>query len=184
MSSKIIAIVIGVVVLIGAGYMMYTNKANTLDDAAGGTSLAGSEDAGRNDTPDTTMGGAFRGSLFDLAARGGNYQCTFSSAADGTQSSGTVYVSGNMVRGNFKSVSSGTMMESHMITRDGYVYTWSPAMSTGMKLMMQGSGTGTTGTQGNYADANQQYDYDCDSWNLDASQFELPSGVQFMQFGQ
>lgn len=185
MSSKLIVGVVLVVVLVGAGYVVYTQKANNLGDAAGGTSLAGSDDAGRNDTPDTPMGGIFRGSLFDLAARGGNYICTFTAATAEGESSGTVYVSGDTVRGEFMTSAAGTTMESHMLNMGGYVYTWSPAMPTGMKMRAtQGTGDASTGTQGSYSDMQQEYDYDCNAWSLDTSKFALPEGVQFMEFGR
>jgi hypothetical protein len=68
-----------------------------------------------------------------------------------------------------------------MITRDGYMYSWSPMMPTGMKLKVTPGG-GSSGAQGN-ADIQQPYDYDCNTWSGDASQFALPEGVSFMEFG-
>ena len=172
MSTKLIASIVGVVIVVGAGfYFFQLMGVRGLETSDEGT--------------DIPQSGAsrFSGTMTDLLARGGSYKCVYSQNTDGTESSGTVYTSGNMMRGDFMSTTPQGTVESHMVTRDGYFYSWSSAMPTGMKIMMQGSGSGATGSQGDYTDVNQQYDYDCDPWSGDATQFSLPAGVNFMEFG-
>lgn len=175
MSMKLIGIIAGVVVLGGVAAYIVMNPASlsVMSDTTGESQTE--ETAGRTD-------GMFSGSLADLIGRGGDWQCTFDVASGVANSSGTVYVSGEKLRGDFSSMvpQLNQTIDSHMIQNDGYVYVWTSLTPQGFKAKTTiGTPDGTTAFQGQGVDINQQYDYNCTRWAADASVFELPRGVTF-----
>jgi hypothetical protein len=138
-------------------------------------------------TEDNTSqdGGDFSGSMEELVARGGNYRCTFSHQSDTDDSSGTIYISGSSIRGDFVSLIQRINVESHMIQSGGYIYTWSSTMPTGFKLKVATTTeAGGTAIPGQYSDVDQTYSYDCESWSPDNSKFSIPSTITFKELGQ
>lgn len=99
--------------------------------------------------------GAYTGTLQQLAERGGDYRCVFSS----NNISGTVYTSGGRVRGDFVA----GPVDSHMILIGGYVYTWSPVVPGGLKTPV-GDGSG-----------REAYHFTCKPWTPDEGMFTLPA---------
>lgn len=122
-----------------------------------------------------------RGSMEQLVARGGSWECSVSSETENSTSSGVVYVANGMIRGDFTSVvpQLGTV-ESHMIVRDEYVHTWSSAMSQGVKLPVAMDASAEVSAGENPYQA--EYDYSCKPWSGDNSRFVLPSNVTFVEF--
>lgn len=128
-------------------------------------------------------GNEFSGSLAQLQQRGGNYRCTFSHDTEVVRSTGVVYVADEKVRGDFESETQGISVDSHMITRDGFIYTWSPIAPTGFKtVQVDTQANGTTETSGEYSDFQQSYDYSCESWSVDESKFQIPD-ISFVEIG-
>jgi hypothetical protein len=125
-----------------------------------------------------------RGSLKDLMSRGTS-KCTVSNSVENSESSGTVYIADGKMRGDFKIVtkSPASTIESHMISDGEFIYTWSDAMPQGVKLAVSAAnmtGQPNAPQQDQVEMYNAALEYDCDSWSADASQFELPAGVTFM----
>lgn len=125
---------------------------------------------------------AFKGSMKDLIARGGEYKCSFTHSTDAGDSSGTVYISGMKMRGDFVSVITAgeASMESHMISDGEFTYVWSPAMPMGMKMKITEEMT-PSGTTVQAVPVDQELDYSCEKWNVVESQFSLPAGVNFTE---
>lgn len=121
---------------------------------------------------------AFTGTLADLASRGGSYRCSVSQESDVASTAGTVLVDGGRVRGDFTSTvvaAGGLSVETHIIIRDDYTYTWTPIAPTGFRARVaQGGSAGDASLSGQYADFSQAYSYECDPWSVDESAFELP----------
>ncbi len=140
------------------------------------------EDTDTNTAEETGSDTAFTGSITDLASRGGNHTCTFEHGSDAGESSGTVYISGTDMRGDFKTVAQGVTVESHMIQKDGFMYTWSPASPSGFKMKIDGTASASTGApSGSYGDLDQSYSYECSTWSRDNSKFAIPA-ISFMEF--
>ncbi len=165
---------IGLLVVLGAGgALVYFNSSSPASDSQGEAQQSNEEVLAED--------GSFSGSLADLMGRGGNWKCEFSHSVNGISSSGTVYVAGASIRGDFSSSvpQLATPVDSHMIQDGGYVYVWSS--------MMQGRGFKTKSAQGDASsgsaqggiDVNQMLDYTCAPWAKDASKFALPVGVEF-----
>lgn len=153
-----------VVVLVGAWYITSQK-----------TSSSALIPAGSNEKEAPTSG-----TLAALAARGGSWKCDVTQVSDAGSTTGTVYVSGGKVRGDFTTngTSAGTM-ESHMISDGSDIYVWSSMMPTGMKMKAtaQSQTDHAASSQQDYY--NQNYDYRCAPWSEDAAQFTLPATVTF-----
>jgi hypothetical protein len=166
--NKYILIALALVVLIGGG--LYVAKSRPTTPSSGGQEQQQSS----------------RGSLRSLLGMGQNLTCTITNE-DG--STGTVYVAGERVRGDFASAAAqGGMM--HMIQSEGYAYLWTEGETKGMKMKFdaeESAGAQTTpgATQQNQAvDMNAEVDYSCSPWGVDASMFTLPAGVEFTDYSQ
>lgn len=121
--NKQLLIAAAVLLLLGGGLYMYKaqNSSNQESMMSGGSKNASNE--------------SIQGTLKDLAAKGVPMQCAFSNTAETGESSGTVYISGDNMRGDFSvKQPDGTMITSHMIRVDNSTYTWSSNQKQGMKM--------------------------------------------------
>lgn len=119
-------------------------------------------------------------SLKELFGLNVTQQCTFDDSAG---NSGTVYVGGGQMRGDFSSTVEGKTTVSHMIVDNQTSYLWMDDQTTGFKMAFDAATpTGTTNAAGQSEtnlDVNQKVDYRCQSWVANTSLFALPSGIQF-----
>lgn len=134
-------------------------------------------------TPDTDTNDQNQSTLKELLAMEGSQKCTVSSKTDTSESSGEVFVSGGMMRGNFTSIAANQTMESHMIVKSNTSYIWTDTMPQGFMMKLEET-TSTEGTDPQVVDVNQKYTYDCDDWTTDEKVFELPSEINFMDAAQ
>lgn len=174
METKTIISIIVALVVVGGG-VWYMTSHHQLTMPAGEATTTGENQEGS-------------GTLADLMMRSGSYKCTveMKPTADNqnAQSSGTVYIGNGKMRGDFNTVVAAMgnkTVESHMISSDGYVYTWSNLMPQGMK--MQVATNDGAATQGGL-DASAAVDYHCAPWMVQDSQFVLPTNVTFTAVGQ
>ncbi len=123
-----------------------------------------------------SQAGTFSGTFADLAKRGGNYICTVDHSTDVTRTSGTTYIAGDRIRGDFSSQVQGFNVDSHMVMKEGFIYTWSSMAPAGFKIPAgEAEGDADAQMQAQYADMKQSYEYDCSPWSVDESKFTLPS---------
>lgn len=181
---KNIYIWVGVAAVVALGaYYLFTQQ-SALAPAADSASQTETASA---DTAAADAGGSFNGSIFDLAARGGDWKCSVdaqaSTGAGQAVSSGTVYVSGNKVHGDFTSKVQGYgTVDSHLISDGAYVYSWTSIMAQGVKVKATAQSEGGTQTSGQGGDANQNYAYHCEPSAADATLFTPPAGVKFISY--
>ncbi len=131
---------------------------------------------------ETPTEGAFNGSMNELVARGGNYECNFTHATDVSDSAGTVFISGKKMRGDFVSttkVAANLKVESHMISDGEFMYNWSSAAPMGFKIAIAETTNATPTTGSQSLDYNQKLDYDCKAWTVDSSKFAIPAEIKF-----
>lgn len=131
---------------------------------------------------ESTESGQFNGSIVDLASRGGNYECTFASRTDVADSTGTVYISGIKIRGDFMTttkVAGNLKIESHMISDGEFVYTWSAGTLTGFKVAVSAESNPTSTESSASFDYNQKLDYDCKAWTVEETKFMVPTDIKF-----
>ncbi|MBX9765580.1 hypothetical protein K2X83_02975 [Patescibacteria group bacterium] len=172
MSLKIVGIIAAVLIVGGAAAFFVMNSSGN----------PGFPESGSDITTRVNQPGAYNGSLADLTRRGGDWQCTFTVENQVAQSSGTVYVSGQKLRGDFSSLvpQLNQTIDSHMIQDNGAVYVWTSLSPQGFKTETAISTPGGAAAfQEQGVDVNQAYDYNCVPWTVDPSKFELPAGVTF-----
>lgn len=120
-------------------------------------------------------------SINDLLSKGIAQSCTFVNE----QGSGTVYISGENVRGDFNSTTNEAKLESHVIVDGQTSYVWSDDSKNGIKMIFDTSATPSANTPveniGGF-DANAQANYKCSPWLVDSSVFALPGDVKFTSF--
>jgi hypothetical protein len=186
MNTKTIAIVVGVIVVLGAGYYFYSTSPTYSNSGTAGTNPLyqashTSPPSNTSSSAQVTATGNFTGTMAALASRGGAYKCTFDASTAQAQSKGTVYVSGGKSRSDFQTVAEGIPVDSYMIQMDGYVYTWTSLTPGGfkMKVAVPVAGTSVTAGSAQYANMSHSYNYDCQGWQSDVSLFQLPPNVTF-----
>lgn len=121
-----------------------------------------------------------RGSIANLLTSGKNVNCTMT-YPDG-KGSGTIYVSGHNMRGDFMvNVEAMGEVKSSMIQDGEYAYMWSDADKKGTKFKVSGlpSPSPAANSQAESVDLNQQVDLKCSAWGVDASKFTVPGDVEF-----
>jgi hypothetical protein len=108
------------------------------------------------------------GTLKNLLAMGKDQKCDISYSNDRGKTSGTVFVSGKKMRGDFSQVDNNNKkMDSHMILDETYIYSWTSASSQGLKTKVE------------VAMIDQQVQSKCTAWTVDSSKFTPPANVQF-----
>ncbi len=165
-----LVLVVGVVLIVKGGAKKDDVAVETTDD-----SVAEEETSAENP-------GVFNGSMKDLLARGGSHKCTFSQEVDNSKSTGTVYISGKKMRGDFATLETTTNMnmESHMISDGEFAYVWSAAMPMGMKMKID-MGTESPENVSQGMDYDQKLDYSCEAWVADETKFSVPTEIKFSE---
>jgi len=167
MKQKLIIGVVVVIIVVGALWAMTNKKSAPNDSPANTKNTNGIKDAKTQ-------------SLKALMAANTLQECTFQNATDSSTSEGKVYLAKGMMRGDFTSTSGGQTFTSHMITKDGTVYTWIDNMTTGFKISAdENAQAKTDDSQKQGVDINQELNYNCKPWSADNSIFELPANITF-----
>lgn len=114
-------------------------------------------------------------SFKELLALGTPQKCTFAETVANSSTTGTVYVSGGKIRGDFTSVTKSTTVKSHMISDGQTVHAWVDGMSSGFKMTLSAGAK----AQSPEMDINRPIDVACTSWTPDVSLFALPTSIKF-----
>lgn len=191
MSKIAIWVLVGIVVIGGGYYALNTSKNNNTDQSQNEVvvedtnTLNQEEDVANNivaEEPTSNKKMAF--SQF-LANDKGSYQCTVNQYVNNIESKGKVYLNNGMINGEFNTTVSGISIDTYLIVRDGFTYTWSSMLQgTGFKAkVVESTNTNTdTKTSGQYSfNAEQIGNYDCQPWTPDESKFTLPSSIIFKE---
>lgn len=169
MQKKLIILVILVAVVVGA-YFVFGGSKEVKNEELGNT----------NDEQPSGKKMAFS----QFLKQGGAYKCEVKQYMSDFENSGTMYISGQNMRGEFSTVAEGKTMTSSFVSRDGYSYTWS-SMTPGMGFKIKAeaeTANEDTDINGTYAwSADQIGDYNCENWVVDATKFELPKNVTFQE---
>jgi hypothetical protein len=128
-------------------------------------------------------------SFQDLLKKTGSYECTVKQSVAGVTTEGKVYIKGENMHAQFSSKVQGQSFETSMITKDGFVYTWSsaaPASGIKTKVVTTATqGATTTNLSSSYAwDAKDIGSYSCVVANIPAEKFVVPATVVFTELNQ
>ena len=119
--------------------------------------------------------------LKDLMASGKSQKCTYSNKLELVTVSGTIYIAGEKMRGDFTSVSKGNNISGHMIVDSQFTYTWTDVSKRGVKVAINQQPSG--GPLNNQAlGINKTFSYNCQDWLGDSAMFVPPSDVVFATY--
>ncbi|MCE9628611.1 MAG: hypothetical protein K8Q91_01310 [Candidatus Vogelbacteria bacterium] len=168
---KIVALVLVGLVVVGGGYFIF--KSNQTVGLV-------------NESETITKAGDSKKIPFsEFIKIGGSYKCTINQSIGGVDTQGLTYLNNKMIRGEYNTKVQGVSIDTTLIVRDGFTYTWTsmaPTMGFKAKVADQKVVDNQTGTSGTYSfNAEQIGDYDCQTWNSDDSKFVLPTGVTFRE---
>lgn len=123
----------------------------------------------------STMGNT---SLRTLLAGVNPQKCTF----DNGQSTGTIYVAGGKMRGDFESKTEMMTAKSHMVISNSISYVWLDGMKQGYRMAFDDMAK-NNGSQGEGIDADAKVATKCESWQANETMFTLPTDVTFNEVG-
>ncbi len=170
-SKKTWGIVAGVIVVLVAGYLIFS----------GGKADENKYTEDLEKEEQTAKKMAFS----EFVKKGESSKCEVKQYVGDMTSKGTVYIDGERIRGDFSTIIDGKTMTSSFILRDGNSYTWSSALpSMGFIVKVD---NGVRGDEGESMSATYNWnaeqigDYNCEPWVADQSMFALPRGVTFSE---
>ena len=175
-------------VLLGAvGFGAYTtfikkDSSYQASDAANEqNSESTSEVKGTEETISPTEPFTMKGTFVDLAKKGGSYECKVSHEVSVAESTGTVFVSGSKIRGDFSSKIPQVNMtvNSTMVSDGTFIYTWTDIAKTGFKAkIVESNKPANDDSVGN--EYMQNLEYSCNPWTPDESKFVVPADINFI----
>lgn len=184
-SSTLLVLVLFVLLLAGGAFLYFLKPT---DDSKNEADMA-REDA-VVESENTTEKMSVTGDFMELLKLGKNYACDFDYADDqGNTTVGKVYVSesGDKLRGEFDmTLVDGTTTTTNILRDEEYYYMWTSSLPQGFKYVITAediSFFGNTPDGATRPDAptlDQAIDFDCDTWRVDDSMFEVPSDIEFM----
>lgn len=173
MNRKIL-IIVALLLFLGVGGWYFLSDKKTADNTS--TTIGMNNDS-KNESSTS--------SLKDLITKGGSQTCTYTTESG----SGKVYVAGGKVRGDFETKTEDLTLKSHMIVKDNTSYIWTDGQNTGFKMTFDTASEpaptidkGDSSTANSGFDMGTDYNYSCNSWNTDASMFDLPEEISFNEF--
>jgi len=116
----------------------------------------------------------------EFMKQGGSYQCDVTQTVATMTTSGKVYIHDKLVSGKFSVSVAGQTVETNMIMRDGFSYTWTNlGKNTGIKTKVDAPATGGTAPSTMTWTGAQIGDYNCEPWTADDTKFEIPTTITF-----
>jgi len=172
--KALIAVIVIAAVAIGGYFMFRPNKTIAPSEPADTSSQSAQE------SPVPADGKKMAFAEF-MKTNKGSYVCTVNQNVGGTDTAGTVHVNGMDISGQFAITAAGQSLTAYVVSKDGYVYTWTSMMPTvGWKSKMTTSGSGSTAASGTFSWNNDTIgDYDCQPEPVNASLFTIPASVNF-----
>ena len=168
MNNKVLLAILVAGGIIG-GYVYYTSVGTTIPGEQKNEQVAGGK----------------KMAFTEFMKQGGSYKCTVNQNTEGVQTTGTVFIDKNSTRGMFETVSEGKKVEGNFLVRDGYSYFWSSVSLMGMKTPITEEESQSQAMSETFAwNPEQVGDYNCEVWVASQATFNLPSGVEFVDFSQ
>jgi hypothetical protein len=153
MSKTTISILVVALVVVGGYFIVKAKKAESPEVANMETN-----------TQSTPKKMAFS----EFIKQGGAYKCDVKQSMSDMENSGTVYIDGTMISGEYSTIAEGRKMDTNFILKDGYSYTWSstlPGMGFKIKIPESANDNVDASASGDYSwNANQIGDYNCEPW--------------------
>lgn len=135
-------------------------------------------------TETTNQKKAFSGSITDLLKLNQPLECTFETNTEVGKTMGTAYVAGSRMRGSFDVTTTvdAEPIHTEVISDGQYSYLWGNTYPQGIKMKLDPeTADSPIPTPSNESfDYNADFEYDCQPWQVDETQFAPPPSVEFM----
>ncbi len=174
-------IVIFVALVVGGGvyYASKHKKAEVVGEADVNTQVTVSPSPSQASSQGA--GAENSGTLRALLSLGRDVQCTIDAGNVSGASSGTVYVSGTMMRGDFTTTTQASgSVQSHMIRNGDDVIVWSGSQGAKMKMNAMTGQSSASAQSSSQVNLDQKVNYTCTDWHKDDAQFQSPVGINII----
>lgn len=168
MNTKIIAAIIAVILIGGGAFLFTQNKNNSNTEVQSETE--------KTDSVEST--GAETASILSLMESRDSRQCTFVTTAEGSESTGTIYVHDGKMRGDFNIKTADITVPSHTIFDGSMSYIWTDGTGYGIKMKVDPAAQAES-FNNQAVDLKKNFEMDCKGWDVDNSKFEAPTNVKF-----
>ena len=181
---KILVIVFLAILLPTGAYFGYKTLKKTTVPSDNGTNLTVATEEKEQDEESI-----FSGKIADLIGLGKSLKCTYTmNEQEGTTGTGTIYVSGTKMRGDTTiTMENNANIDSHFISADNVMYSWTSASPQGYKIAVDRETINDASPSKIPEEAKalqEKLNYKCLPWLPDQSLFELPTGVEFVDFSE
>jgi hypothetical protein len=176
--QKIVVLcLIGIIIICGGWYLLSQDE-----DGADTTERE------LSDADEEVLSG--QGSIRDLFGMGRNIRCeyTYNEIETGMRGSGVSYIAGQRLRVDSDLVQDGQTFESHVINDGENLWTWTQTNEGMFAFVTNVDETDTNfetydsdtpSVEGNANTLEDDVEYSCRPWNVDASIFVPPSDIEF-----
>lgn len=170
MNTRLLAIGIIIVILLGAGGLLFYNQSQNKPSQT--------ETSQASPTPQ-----ANQKSILDLFSSGASQECTFD-YKDETQgeTSGVFFMAKDKMRGDITTKAGGKTSNFSMIRVGEDNYMWGTDLESGIKMKLSMEDLKSNEQVSSYTDLDQSFDYKCKGWGVDNSKFTPPANVKFTDF--
>lgn len=175
MSKTLISVLVLGVVLVGGYFIVKNGKGiDTTTPAMENT---------QNAEGQMEATGEKKMAFSEFIKQGGSYKCDVKQAMSDFDNTGTVYVDGAKVRGDFTTVAEGMTVTTSIVSESDYTYVWMNGVNglpaSGFKT--KNKVDATTGTGGFTWNPETVGDYNCEVWQVDEAVFALPTDITFQE---
>lgn len=119
------------------------------------------------------------GSLNYLISVQETLTCNIETTSGSLRRIGTVFISGNDLRGDFSSFFNGATRTSHMIDDGTNLLVWVNGYDSGLKLPAANGASGSAAANAGGIDPTVNVAFACYPWTVDSSIFSKPSDITF-----
>ncbi|HVM59179.1 MAG TPA: hypothetical protein VMT80_02530 [Candidatus Paceibacterota bacterium] len=153
------------------------NAATTTGTHTGGTTHPSGGTTATPPSPKAKFAGV--GSLNYLVSVKEDLTCNIETTSGSLRRVGTIFISGNKLRGDFSSYFNGATRTSHMIDDGTNLFVWVNGYDSGLKLPAANGASGSAAANAGGIDPTVNVAFACYPWTVDSSIFSKPSDVTF-----
>jgi len=184
--KKTILLIVGLVIIVGGVWYMSSSD-TPIEEANTEATEERNEQPATNEQVEENLSGF--GSFENILSRGDNVRCEFKSTYEGQTSEGTFVTDGERFRmeATIEDLQSG-QITSNVINDGSHTYTWSTSADGTMALKIANTEIETDNTidysrsippEQAQVGFEQEVEYDCDRWSVDATTFVPPNDIEF-----
>ncbi len=177
MNTKVLAVVIGVLILLlGIGGFFYLNRSSNKQ-------MVKETSVNQEKTQNQQTSSLTQASIKSLLASKTPQECNFSDNSGAAKFTGTIFVANGKASGEFNIQAPSGPIVSHMVSDGTNAYVWTSMSKQGFKMALaEASSAAANNKNAGSPDVNKTFDFKCQNWSLDNSKFTLPTDITFSTF--